>query len=151
MTSTVTARVFTGTNAGTMSAAQTSVSLTDADALTGGSVLPGSYSFERWLALRVDVAPTRGATNFWLQNTGVLPAGVTIRFGVTDDPATPVNTVSAIATMELTSGRRFIFDTSVLTTIGDLTRYVCIQEQALSSAPSGAISPQAFQWGWSES
>lgn len=150
MTATLTARVFTGVDAATMSAAQSSVELTDADALSGGDVAPGSYSFERWLALRVDVAPANGATNFWLQNTGDLPDGVTIRFGVTDTPATPVDTVSSIATMELTSGRRFIFDTNVLTDVADLTRYIVLQEQALSSASSGAIDPQAFEWGWSE-
>lgn len=150
MTASLTLRVFTGAGGTTMSSAQTAIELVDVDALSGGSVAPGSNSFERWLALRVDVAPTNGVTNFWFQNDGALPDGVIVRFGVTDTPRTPVSTVSTIATMELVSGRRYIFDTNVYTQIGDKTRYLVLQEQALISAPSGAIPQQAPQIGWSE-
>jgi hypothetical protein len=144
-------RVYTGTNAGTESSAQTGITLVDADALSGGPVLPGTVSYERWLRLRVDSAPTTGVTNFYVQNTGALPTGVSLKFGVTDDPATPKNTVSLIATMDLTSGRRFIFDTNVYTATGEHSRYLVIQEVVAIGASSGAISQQHLQFGFQES
>lgn len=150
MAATLTTRVFTGTNAGTMSSAQSSVSLTDADALSGGSVTPGTVSYERWVALRVDAAPDTGTTNFYVIVTGDLPTGVAIKFGVTDDAATPVNTTSTVATMDLTAGRKFIFDTGVYDSVGEHTRYLVLQEVVANGAASGAIDPQTLRFGWAE-
>lgn len=150
MTASVSMRVYTGTDAATESAAQTSIDLCDADALSGGPVVPGTVSFERWLRLRVDVAPAVGVANFWLMNTGDLPDGVSLLFGVTDTPATPVNTVSTVATKTLTSGQKFIFDAATLSDVGDHTRYIVIQEVVDADAASGAIPEQALQWGWVE-
>lgn len=151
MTATITARAFTGTNAATMSAAQSTFTLVAADALTGGNVLPGTVSYERWIALRVDAVPDTGATNFYVIASGnSLPSGVTIKFGVTDTAATPKNTVSTVATMDLTNGRKYIFDTGVLDGIGDLTRYLVLQEVVAVGAPSGAIGPQTLKFGWAE-
>jgi hypothetical protein len=150
VTATISMSVFTGTNAGTEHTGQSSASLTDADAVSGGNVLPGSVSYERWVALRCDSAPTHGATNFYVICTGSLPTGVTIKFGVTDTGATPKNTVSTVATMDLTAGRKFIFDTGVMDGVGEHTRYLVLQEVVALGAPSGAISPQALTFGWAE-
>ena len=150
MTATITLRAYTGPNAGTESASQTGVTLTDVDDLTGGTINPGSNSYERWLALKIDSAPTSGVSNFWFQNTGSLPAGVVIRFGVTDVAATPVATTSTIATMELVAGRRYIFDTNTYTETGEKTRYLVLQAQTLVTAASGAIEQQDPVMGWSE-
>lgn len=147
----LTLRAYTGAGAATESSSQAGVVLTDVDALTGGAVAQGTLSFERWLRLRVDVAPAAGVTNFWVQNDGALPAGVSLKFGVTDTPTTPVATASAVATMDLTSGRRFIFDTNVYDTVGDHTRYIVIQEVVAIGAPSGAIDTQALTFGYQES
>jgi hypothetical protein len=150
MTSAISMRAYTGANAGTESAAQTSIDLCAADALSGGPVLPGTVSFERWLRLRVDSAPAIGVANFWLMNTGDLPDGVALKFGVTDTPATPVNTVSTVATKELTSGQKFVFDAATLADVGDHSRYIVIQEVVDADAASGAIPAQALVWGWLE-
>lgn len=151
MTASISLRVYTGTNAATESSAQTAITLTNTDTLDSGGLVPGTYSYERWLRLRVDSPPVSGVTNFWLQNEGTLPAYVTIRFGVTDLPATPVATQSTIATMELTPGRHFIFDTNTYTATGEHTRYIVLQEQVLITAPSGALSQLTPSFGWSES
>ena|SRR5690242_9811276 len=150
MTATLSLRAYTGTDAGTESSAQTAISLCAADALSGGDVAPGTRSYERWLRLRVDVPPAQGVTNFWLQNTGDLPDGVSLLFGITDTPTTPVNTPSAVATMDLQSGRRYIFDTNTYVEAGDTTRYVVIQEVAAADAVTGDIPEQALAWGWVE-
>lgn len=151
MSATVSLRVFTGAGAATMSVAQTAIALCAADALSGGPVVPGTVSYERWLALRVDAAPANGVTNFAVLDVGSLPTGVSLKFGVTATPRTPINTVSPIATMDLTSGRTFIFDTDVLSAIGDRTKYLVIQEVAANDAPSGAIPQQALRFGFVES
>lgn len=143
-------RCYTGTDAGTESAAQSGIVLCADDALTGADVEPGSVSFERWIRLRVDTAPTLGVTIFSLTATGELPDGVAIKFGVTDTPATPVDTVSTVATKELTSGQKFIFDAGTYTEVGEHTRYLVLQEVVDADAPSGAIDPQAFLFGWAE-
>jgi hypothetical protein len=150
MAASLSLRAFTGSGAATMSTAQTGLQLISNDALSGVAVSPGSYSYERWFALYVDTAPVTGVTNFWFQNEGDLPDGVTIRFGVTDDARTPINTVSDIATMELIAGRRYIFDVNTYSNSGDKTRYLVLQEQALASAASGAIQQQTPAIGWSE-
>lgn len=150
MTAIVSLRAYTGSGAGTESAAQTSITLTSADDLSSDPVAPGTRSFERWLALKIDSAPVAGVTNFWVQNTGDLPAGVEIRFGVTDTPTTPVATASAVATKELTSGHRFIFDAETYTEVGEKTRYLVIQEVVAGSAADGDIPDQTLLFGWAE-
>ena len=150
MSSVISTSVFTGTNGGTEHTGQSTVTLCAADALTGGNVIAGSVSYERWIALRVDTAPPSGATSFSITNTGSLPTGVSILFGVTDTPKTPVNTVSTIATMDLQSGRTYIFDVSTLTAIGQHTRYLVLQEVAAAGTAAGAINTQAVKFGWSE-
>ena len=151
MTASLSLRVYTGTNAATESTAQTAITLTNTDSLGSGGIVAGQYSYERWLRLRIDTPPDNGVTNFWLQNEGTLPANVMLRFGITDLPATPVNTQSQIATMELTPGRHFIFDVNTYTTTGEHTRYIVLQEQVLVGAPSGALPQQTPSFGWSES
>lgn len=150
MAATVSLRAYTGAGAATESAALTEVPLISEDAVTGDPVAPGSVSFERWLRLRLDVAPTVGVANFWVENTGDLPDGVELKFGVTDTPATPKGTVSTIATRTLTSGQRYIFDVETYAEVGDHSRYLVIQEAVAADAPTGAIDPQALVFGWAE-
>lgn len=150
MSAEVSVRAYTGAGAGTESAALAEVALISEDAVTGDPVAPGSRSFERWVRLRVDVAPDIGVANFWLMNTGDLPEGVSLLFGVTDTPATPVATVSQVATKVLTSGQRFIFDVDTYAEVGDHSRYVVIQEVVAADAASGAIPAQALRFGWAE-
>jgi hypothetical protein len=150
VTGSLSLRVYTGASAGTESSAQTHITLTDTDTLGSGGIVPGTYSFERWLRLRIDSPPPNGVTNFWLQNEGALPADVILRFGITDLPATPVATQSLIATMGLTSGRHFIFDTNTYTAVGETSRYVVLQLQALVTADTGSLPQQTPSFGWSE-
>lgn len=150
MAAEISVRVYTGTNAGTESAAQTEVTLCAEDAVIGDPVQPGTRSFERVVALKIDAAPDVGVANFWVQNTGELPDGVSLKFGVTDTPTTPVATASAVATKDLVSGQRYIFDTNTYTEVGEKTRYLVIQEVVAADADSGDIPDQALSFGWAE-
>lgn len=151
MTATVSMRAYSGVNAGTESGPLTTVPLSSVDDATSTDpVAPGTRSFERWLRLRVDVAPAVGVANFWLTLAGTLPDGVSLLFGVADTPATPVDTVSAVATKQLTSGQRFIFDADTLTDVGSHSRYVVVQEVVAADATTGDIPDQALAWGFVE-
>lgn len=143
-------RVYTGTNAGTESAAQSSVNLGSTDDIPGGDVVPGTYSYERWVRLRVDSPPALGVANFWFETAGDLPEGVEIRFGVTDTPATPVATASAVATKELQPDRRYIFDTNTYAEAGDHTRYLVFQEQVAADVDPQTLDPLDYTFGWVE-
>lgn len=150
MTATVSLRAYTGAGAATESAALDGVTLISEDALTGADVDPGTRSFERWLRLRLDTAPVTGVATLWLSNTGGLPEGVSLLFGVTDVAATPVATPSLVATKTLTSGQKFVFDMGPYSEAGEHSRYVVIQEVAAADAAPGAIPAQALVFGWSE-
>lgn len=150
MAADLTVRIYTGTNAGTESAAQSAINLGSTDDIPGSDVAPGTYSFERWVRLRVDSAPALGVANFWFETSGDLPDGVVVRFGVTDTPATPVATASAVATRELQPDRRYIFDTNTYAASGDHTRYLVFQEQVASDVDPGAIDPLDYTFGWVE-
>lgn len=151
MTADISVRAYTGSGAGTESSALAGVVLSSVDdADSTDPVAPGTRSFERWLRLRLDTAPEVGVANFWVQNDGDLSDGVSLLFGVTDTPATPVATASAIATMTLTSGRRYIFDANTYTGAGEHTRYLVIQEVAASDAATGDIPEQALSFGYVE-
>lgn len=140
-------RCYTGSGAGTESSAQTAVTLTDADDLSAGTVAPGTNSYERWVALRVDSAPALGVANFWFEASGDLPDGVVIHFGVTDTPATPVATTSVVATKDFQTGRRYIFDANTYAQVGDHTRYLVLQEVVASDASPDALDLD-WQFGW---
>lgn len=150
MTAVVSLRAYTGSGASVESSAITEVELCSTDAVSGGDVAPGTRSYERWLRLRVDTAPATGVANFWLMNTGELPDGVSLLFGVTDTPATPVSSPSTVATKALTSGQRFIFDAETYAEVGDHSRYVVIQEVVDGDADSGDIPAQTLVFGWVE-
>ena len=157
MAAALTLRVYTGTDAGTESGAQTGIDLVSVDSATNSApnraaneVVPATNSFEKWLRLRVDTAPVGAATNFWLQSDDSLPDGVTIKFGVTDTPATPTASTSTVATTTLEVGRRYIFDANSYSDVGDHTRYLVLQEQVAADAASGSIDQLVPSIGWQE-
>jgi len=152
MTAVLTLRVYTGTNAGTQSAAQAAIALlpTDSASSTPAAVAKGAYSYEKWMRILIDDPDGDSFTNFWIERAGDLPDGVTIRFGVTDTPATPRNTVSLVATTTMADGRRYIFDTNAYDTADQTTRYFVVQAQVAASAASGAIDQQVFTTGYAQ-
>ena len=149
MAASVSLRVLTGTDAGTESAAQTGFTLTDADALSGGSVTPGTTSYERWVRLAIDDPDDSILTTFTFRGAPDLPDGVTVKYGVTDTGATPVDTASTIATHTLGT-ERVIWDTSSYSEAGDRTRYLVFQEVFAADAAAGAIPQNIVVFGWSE-
>lgn len=152
MAATITLRVYTGTGAGTESSPQTGIALLSADSASpdpdSAEVAPGTYSYEKWIRLKIDAPDGKAFTNFWIERAGDLPDGVEIRFGVTDTPATPKATASSVATKELQANRRYVFDVAVLDEAGDATRYLVIQERVGADVDPGDIEQQVFTIGY---
>lgn len=148
----VSLRVYTGTSAGTESAAQTGIALLSVDAATNDpashQVAPGSNSFEKWLAVKVDSAAGTTYSNFWVEYTGSLPTGVTITAGFALAGATPTSAKSTVATTTLSAGRRFLWDASTYDTTGEKTAFLVLQEQVAASAASGAIPQGTLSFGY---
>lgn len=152
MAATLTLRVYTGTDAGTESAAETAICLLSADTAgtdpAAAKVSPGTNSYEKWMRVKIDAAGGGTFTNFWVSRSGDLPDGVVLKMGVTDTAATPTTTASTVATTTMADGRRYYFDTNTYATTGDYTRYLVVQEQVTAAAASGAIAQQALEIGY---
>ena len=146
----VTLRVSYGTNAATESASQTGIVFCAADALSGADVAPGTVSYERWVRLALDTANSHSITALSFTAHPVLPTGVTIKYGVTDTPATPVNTASTIATHTLDSDH-VIWDTNTYDANSDRSRYLVLQMAVASDATSGPITQNGLTFGWTQS
>jgi hypothetical protein len=144
---TATLRVYTGTNAGTESSAQTAIALMDIDS----AVVTPANSFEKWLRVKIDTAGSHTFSNFWIERSGDLPDGVVVKMGVTDNPGTPVAVTSAVATTTMADGRRYLFDANEYDADNEASRYVVLQGQVASDAASGAIEQQVFTVGWQQS
>lgn len=149
---TVSLSVFTGTNAATEHPNQTAITLLSADSAStppaSAKVAPGTNSFERWMAVSIDTADAQTYSNFWVEMTGDLPDGVTIRVGVADAGSTPTSATSTVAKTTLSAGRRFIWDANSYSADGDRSRFLVIQESVAASADSGAIPQQVLSFGY---
>lgn len=149
---TVSLSVFTGTGAATETPGQTAITLLSADSAStnpsSAEVVPGTNSFERWMAVSIDTADAQTYSNFWVEMTGDLPDGVTIRVGVADAGSTPTAATSQVAKTTLAAGRRFIWDVNSYSSDGDRTRYLVLQEAVAASAASGAIPQQVLSFGY---
>lgn len=155
MAATLTLRVYTGTDAGTESGSQEGIALMSTDSAGNdpedNEIEKGTNSFEKWMRVKVDDADGDTFTNFWIERSGDLPDGVTVKMGVTAIPATPVAATSTIATTTMTDGRRYIFDTNEYDADDDTTRYLVVQARVDSAATSGNIEQQVFSIGYSQS
>ena len=151
----LTLRIYTGTSAGTESAAQSGIALMDIDSATNAPVAndiaKGANSFEKWMRIKVDDADGLSFTNFWIERSGDVPDGVTVKMGVTDTASTPTAATSSIATTTMADGRRYIFDANEYDADNDTTRYLVIQAQVAASAATGNIEQQVFTVGYSQS
>jgi hypothetical protein len=155
MAAVTTIRVYTGTGAGTESAAETAIAWESIDSATvapgSNQVAAGTNSYEKWIRVKLDTANGSSVTGFWVERTGgALPTGVVIKMGVTDTAATPTAATSTVATTTMADGRRYFFDANTYDTSGQTSRYLVIQEQVAAATASGAIPQQSLTFGYSE-
>lgn len=152
MTASLSMRVCTGANAGTESASAPGIAFMDIDSAAidpdANEVAPGSNSFEKWVRLALDDADGQAVSGFWIERSGDLPDGVTVKLGTTDTPTTPTAAASTVARETMAAGRHYFFDAGAYDEDGARTRYLVLQEIVAADAPSGAIDTQGFTFGW---
>lgn len=152
MTAQLSVRVCSGPGAGTESASVPGLAWMDIDSAVidpdANPITPGQNSYEKWLRLALDAADGQVVSGFWVERTGVLPDGVTLKVGITSTGATPTAAASTVATETMHEGRRYFFDGQSYDADGARTTFVVVQEQVAASAPSGQVDTQAVQFGW---
>ena len=161
MAATITIMGCTGENAATeatitglMMRSNDSVAVTKANPIT----IPAStsvYSYEKWLRFKDTVAPANQCTNFkyWGPNT-VPGTGLILNAGTTDTGATPITTVSSVATTQQDTN---YYDTSHQLSIGGTltaqnqeTDYLVLQLVVASTAGPGDIVQQTHNFSYDE-
>lgn len=161
MSATITPRVFTSTNAGTMSAAVTGIDYISADNATNSlanrqahPVTANTNSFEKWMKFRCDVAPSTQCASFLVWGPGTSVTGATFYIGVTSSGVTPTASASSVATTDiatLTSSGAAQAVSGTLVNIGDLTQYFVLQMQTSSAISPGSIAQQVLNFQYTES
>jgi hypothetical protein len=167
MAASLSVRVQFGTSPGTQSAGVSGVDFISADNATNtlanrtanplsipaaGSV----WSFEKWLKLRVDVAPANGVTNFkaWSAQGGAGGAGtgVTINAeGAVVTYVTPVTTQRGTASaIPTTQGAGVTWDSAALVNVGDLSKYLVLQLKVDSTAAAGNVTQATLSYSYDE-
>jgi hypothetical protein len=160
MTATVTIRVYTSTDAGTMSAAQTGIDLISADNATNSTtnrqtypITAGTRSYEKWIKARVDVAPDNGVSNFKLWGDGGVQSSTVLYVGTTATGVTPTNGTSTVATnawTNYTSSAKATWYNTTLTGIGSTTDYAVFQLKVNADAAAGNWTQETVNYSYDE-
>lgn len=160
MAATVTIRVYTSTNAATMSSAVTGIDFISDDNATNSlanrtanPITAGNRSYEKWLKARVDAAPDNSVSNFKFWTDGTVQTETTLYVGTTATGATPVSTSSSVATTDATtytSGSKLTWHSGSLTGIGDATDYLVLQLSTTASAAAGNWTQETLSYSYDE-
>lgn len=166
MSATLSVRVTTTASPGSMGPAQTGIDLESADNSTNSignrqanpitvpSGATSAFSYEKWLLLRVDVAPANAVTNFkaWCAGAASVGTGVTLAGeAAVTSYTTPVSTSRATAAvLPTSSGSALVWDSGSYSTIGNTTKYLVLQLVVLSTAGPGNISQQTVSYSYDE-
>lgn len=160
MAASLSVRVNTGASAGTESSAVTGIDMISADNAVNtlanrmaNPINAGGRSYEKWLRIRVDVAPVSAVTNFQAWSDGSIDPDTTLFVGTTTTGATPVGSVSSVATTDFatyTSGSKLLWDSASLTTIGNHTKFLVLQWAIAAGHGPGAVAQELLNYSWDE-
>jgi len=161
MVASLSVRVYTGSTAATQSAAVTGIDFISADNATNtlanrqaNPITVGSRSYEKWLKLYLDTAPSNGVTNFQVWGDGAVMTSTTLNFtGNYITGVTPVNTTSSIANAAFTSytsSAKATWDTTSYSATGSVTRYAVFQLAVDSTANPGNWTQETISYSYDE-
>lgn len=160
MAAVISVRVYTGTNAATESGAVTGIDFISADNATNSlanrqanPITVGSNSFEKWLKLKVDTAPSNSVSNFLIWGDGGVQANTTLMWGTTATGATPTASASSVATTNFntcTSGAKCTWHSGSLTTQNSTTQYSVLQLQVAGGASPGNWTQETINYSYDE-
>lgn len=163
MAASISLRVCTGTDAGTVSSAVTGIDMVSADNAVNSSanraanpVGKGTNSYEKWMLLYVDVAPANDVSNFQVWGDGAA-LGTDIDLMVDGEIATgvtPVATTSVVAVNDWTdydSGSKLQWDDATLTDADETTEFLVMQLQVGAGAAVGAMDQGVANYSYDKS
>lgn len=161
MAASLSVRVYTGTNAAGQSSAVTGVDFISADNATNtlanrqaNPISVGTASYEKWIKLYIDTAPSNGVTNFKIWGDGAVQTSTTLYFTagyITG--TTPVNTTSTIANTAFTtytSGNKATWDSSSYSQTGSTTKYVVFQLAVAADCGPGNWTQETISYSYDE-
>lgn len=161
MAASLSVRVYTGSAAGTESAAVTGIDLISADNATNSlanrtsnPITVGNNSYEKWLKLKVDTAPANAVTNFKLWGDGAVQTSTTLNFTVAYvTGTTPVSTASTIANStftNFTAGNKATWDSSSYSATNATTKYAVFQLVVDATCGPGNWTQETINYSYDE-
>lgn len=162
MAAAISVRVWTGSGAGTESAAVTGIDHISADSAAnslanrqGNPVSVGTRAYEKWVALHVDTAPASSVSNFQLWGAGTSMTQTTMYVtGEQVTGQTPTSGDSAVATddfTQYTAGNKMTWDAGSYTMTDDVTQFAVFQLEVGASAAGGARTQDLYYYSYDES
>ena len=114
----------------------------------------GTNSFEKWVALQIDVPPANAVTNFQLWGDGSVDSTTILDYaaGVSGYVA-PTASTSVVATTDFataTSGAKALWDSGSYVEVGATTKFAVFQLRVLAGCPPGPRPSRAIYWSWDE-
>jgi len=160
MAATVEWHVFTGSplsDDGVMGAGQDLCS-DDNDAYssanrTANPIILGDYSYEKWMALKITVAPDNWISTFQLWGDGTIAANTTLKVGSTVSDAPPTDDPSTVAVNDFYTmlvGSKYLWDNTVYTLVDDFTKYLVWQLYVGALATPGNWGPYTVYYEYTE-
>ena len=161
MAASLSVRVYTGSGAGTESAAVTGADLISADNATNSlanrqanPITVGTNSYEKWLKLKIDTAHANGVTNFKIWGGGATMTSTTLDFTAAYvTGTTPTTGTSAIANVSFdtyTAGNKATWDAASYSATNATTKYVVFQLQVGATAGPGNWTQQTSNYSFDE-
>jgi hypothetical protein len=161
LTAALSVRVYTGASAGTQSAAVTGIDFVSADNATNSignrtsnPISVGTNSYEKWLKLYIDTAPSNGVTNFKIWGDGAVQTSTSLYFTANYvTGTTPTNGTSSIANAAFTtytSGNKATWDATSYSATGSTTRYAVFQLQVAADCGPGNWTQETISYSYDE-
>jgi hypothetical protein len=161
MAATLTFRVYTGSAAGTESAAVTGIDYISADNATNtlgnrqtNPIAVGGQSYEKWMKMKVDTAPANSVSNFEVWGDGTVMTSTTLMWtGNYTTGTTPTNAASTIANTtftNFTAGNKMTWDAASYSATNATTQYLVSQLQVAASAGPGNWTQETISVSWTE-
>jgi hypothetical protein len=157
----LTLRVYTGSSAGTQSAAVTGIDFISADNATNSlanrqanPISVGTASYEKWLKLYVDTAPANGVTNFKVWGDGAVQTSTTLyatgSYVTGTTPTSGTSTVANAAFTTYTSGNKMTWDTASYSATGSTTKYLVMQLAIAADCGPGNWTTETISYSYDE-
>lgn len=113
-------------------------------------VVAGNNSFEKWYRGRYSGTFTTISNLKFFKSAGALPANVTIKAAADAAYATPVNTTSIVATVDVPTTEGTALTPAAPSGNPDFSGYITMQMQTTVAAVPGAVPTQTFTLKYDE-